>query len=46
MPTILYPTSADCERCKTDAYVPHFNCLYNGKAIGHKEAHCTANACY
>jgi hypothetical protein len=37
---------ADCERCKTDAYVPHFNCMYAGKAIGHSVAHCTANACY
>jgi hypothetical protein len=35
-----------CERCKTDAYVPHFNCMYAGKAIGHSVAHCTANACY
>ena len=38
--------SATCERCLTDAYVPHYNCLYAGKAIGHSEGHCTANACY
>ena len=37
---------ADCERCLTDAYVPHYNCMYAGKAIGHSEGHCTANACY
>ena len=37
---------ADCERCTTDAYIPHFNCMYAGKAIGHSEGHCTANACY
>lgn len=37
---------ANCERCLTDAYVPHYNCLYAGKAIGHSEGHCTANACY
>lgn len=35
-----------CERCLTDAYVPHYTCLYAGKAIGHSESHCTANACY
>jgi len=27
-------------------YVPHFNCLYNGNAIGHSKCHCTADACY
>lgn len=43
---ILYRTSDDCVRCKTDAHVPHYNCIYNGKAIGHSEAHCTADACY
>lgn len=26
--------------------VPHNNCLYNGRAIGHSMAHCTADACY
>jgi hypothetical protein len=35
-----------CERCQTDAYVPHFTCMYAGKAMGHSVAHCTANACY
>lgn len=34
-----------CERCP-DAYVPHYNCLYSGHAMGHSAAHCTANACY
>jgi hypothetical protein len=44
----LYVQKADanCERCLTDAYVPHYNCLYAGKAMGHSEGHCTANACY
>jgi hypothetical protein len=37
---------ANCARCLTDAYVPHYNCLYAGKAMGHSESHCTANACY
>lgn len=37
---------ANCARCLTDAYVPHYNCLYAGKAMGHSEGHCTANACY
>ena len=35
-----------CERCLTDVYVPHYTCLYDGKAAGHQAAHCTANACY
>lgn len=35
-----------CERCKTDAYVPHFTCMYAGKALDHSEGHCTASACY
>jgi hypothetical protein len=35
-----------CERCKWDTAVPHNNCLYNGNAIGHSKAHCTADACY
>ena len=34
-----------CDRCP-DIHVPHFNCLYGGKAVGHSAAHCTANACY
>jgi hypothetical protein len=26
---------------------PHFNCLYGGRAIGHRKiGHCTAHACY
>jgi hypothetical protein len=37
---------AGCERCTTDVYVPHFTCMYAGKAMGHSESHCTANACY
>lgn len=36
----------NCKRCTTDAYVPHYNCMYEGKAMGHSRAHCTANACY
>lgn len=44
--TIMYRTAEGCERCKTDAYVPHYSCMYGGKRAGHNEAHCTANACY
>jgi hypothetical protein len=43
---ILYRTAEGCERCKTDAYVPHYSCIYGGKAVGHSVAHCTASACY
>jgi len=43
---IPYRTSEGCERCKVDAYVPHYNCLYNGRAIGHSMSHCTADSCY
>lgn len=43
---ITYRTADGCERCTTDAYVPHYNCIYNGKAPGHTLGHCTANACY
>jgi len=35
-----------CERCTTDAFVPHFSCMYAGRAMGHSESHCTASACY
>lgn len=45
-PVIRYRTVEGCERCTTDEYVPHYNCLYQGKAVGHSEAHCTANGCY
>ena len=45
-PTILYKTDPSCERCKIDPYVPHYNCMYSGNAVGHSSAHCTANACY
>jgi len=45
-PHIRYRTEEGCERCTYDEYVPHFNCMYHGKAIGHSTAHCTANACY
>lgn len=43
---IVQRAVADCERCKTDVYIPHYNCMYDGKKIGHSVAHCTANACY
>jgi hypothetical protein len=43
---IAQKADANCARCLTDAYVPHYNCLYSGKAMGHSEGHCTANACY
>lgn len=44
--TVMYRTAEGCTRCTTDAYVPHYNCLYNGRAAGHSAAHCTADACY
>jgi hypothetical protein len=45
-PTIRYQIAEGCDRCKTDEYVPHYNCLYKGNAMGHSASHCTANACY
>lgn len=45
-PNIRYRTEEGCERCTTDEYVPHFNCMYKGNAVGHSPSHCTANACY
>jgi hypothetical protein len=43
----------DCPECDAaqalgQRPVPrHYNCLYNGQAMGHRKAgHCTANACY
>lgn len=46
-PNILYVTADDCERCKVDEYVPHYNCLYHGRnVVGHSASHCTADACY
>ena len=36
---IRYRTCEGCERCKVDAYVPHYNCLYQGRAVGHSQAH-------
>lgn len=44
--TVNYKTDPTCPRCKTDKYVPHYNCMYHGNAVGHSKAHCTANACY
>ena len=44
--TIPYVTCDGCERCTTDVYVPHYNCNYNGIAIGHSASHCTADGCY
>ena len=46
VPNIRYRTCEGCERCTYDEHVPHYNCMYKGKAVGHSEAHCTANACY
>ena len=46
---VLVKIDDECERCiqqGEDIYVPHFNCLYNGNAIGHGATHCTADACY
>lgn len=45
-PKILYKVDPSCERCKVDPYVPHYNCIYQGRAVGHSNSHCTANACY
>lgn len=39
----------DCPRClRLDpSDVQHFNCLYNGNAVGHSHnGHCTATACF
>ncbi len=46
MVSISYRTADGCERCTTDAYVPHYNCIYGGKRMGHSASHCTADACY
>jgi len=35
-----------CTACERGSQVPHNNCLYKGKAIGHSETHCTADSCY
>ena len=39
-----------CERADENGKMPfigHFNCLYQGKAIGHTSSgHCTADSCY
>ena len=43
--TINQPAMPGCKRCETDAYTPHYSCLYAGKAMGHSESHCTASAC-
>lgn len=44
-PRITYRTQPGCPECRTNEYVPHFNCQVPGRA-GHSPAHCTANACY
>jgi hypothetical protein len=45
-PVIRYKVDPTCKRCTTDEYVPHYNCIYGGKAAGHSAAHCTADSCY
>lgn len=45
-PVIRYRTAEGCARCTTDEYVPHYNCLYSGKASGHSASHCTADSCF
>lgn len=45
-PVIAELTPENCPRCKWDTVVPHYNCMYQGKAIGHSKAHCTADACF
>jgi hypothetical protein len=44
--SVSYVTADGCERCTADVYVPHYNCNYNGSAIGHSASHCTADGCY
>ena len=41
VPTVRYTTCEGCERCTTDAYVPHYNCR-----CGANKAHCTSDYCY
>jgi hypothetical protein len=36
----------NCKQCEGNTNVPHDNCLYKGKAIGHSASHCTADSCY
>lgn len=43
---ITYRTAQGCERCTTDAYVSHYNCVHGGRARGHSASHCTADSCY
>ena len=40
-PVIRYQTAEGCQRCTTDAYVPHYNCH-----CGANRAHCTSDYCY
>lgn len=40
-PAIRYQTAEGCDRCKVDAYVPHYNCT-----CGANRAHCTSDYCY
>ena len=44
--SVTYRTADGCVRCTTDAYVPHYNCIYGGNRMGHSPSHCTADACY
>lgn len=45
---VIRIVDSECVRCQSgdSSDVPHFNCMYQGKAIGHSKAHCTANACW
>ena len=49
---VTWAKVVNCPECEakdelgTMPYIPHFNCLYNGKAIGHCAGHCTAESCY
>ena len=47
---VLVKVDDECARCieqGENIYVPHFNCLYQGRyAVGHSATHCTADACY
>lgn len=45
---IIRQIEMECDRClRLDSSdVEHHNCMYNGNAIGHSKAHCTATACF
>lgn len=36
---------AECPSCIVFSAVPHFNCSYGGRKMGHSYAHCSADIC-